>query len=353
MTRAIERSRFGTRVGPGLLVPRIGNDLTRREFLTGAGSLLLLGATGCGGEGGGSGSGGGSGNSRTIEHKFGTADVPENPERIVAVGYNEADFVLALGIVPVGVRDFIGPYPEETRPWATEQLGGEEPELVGGQEINFEAVAALEPDLILGIYSFMTRENYDLLAEIAPTVAQPDRYPDGGTPWQEQTLLTGRALGREKRAREVVDGVESRFAGARERHPDFEGKMAAVTLVMEGEFYVLEPTDLRTRLFAELGFRMPEETGAISRERVDLLDQDVLVFLGADRQTFENDELIGSLDAVRQGRVVYFGDFATDFSGAIGFSSPLSLPFALEEAMPRLAAAMDGDPETTAEQTTG
>lgn len=323
-------------------------DVTRREFLIGAGGLLVFtAAAGCGG-GATQQDGSSSGNTRTIEHKFGSTELPADPRRIVAAGYNEADFALALGAVPVGVRDFIGPFREEARPWAQDALGGAEPELVGGEEINFEAVAALEPDLVLAIYSFIDRDGYEFLSGIAPTVAQPGEYGDGGTPWQEQMLITGRALGREARAEEVVADVEGEFARARENHPEFEGKTAAVTLLLEGEFYVLEPTDLRTRLFTELGFRMPDETGAISRERVDLLDQDVLVFLGADRQALEDDELLGSLDVVREGRVIYFGDFGTDFVGALGFSSPLSLPFALDIAVPRLAAAVDGDPDAQA-----
>lgn len=324
------------------------DGITRRRFLAGAGGLLVFGATAGCGSGDDQGGDGSSGRTRTIEHKFGSTDVPADPRRVVAAGFNEADFALALGAVPVGVRDVIGPFREEARPWAQDELGDANPEIVGGEEINFEAVAALEPDLILAIYSFIDREDYELLSGIAPTVAQPGRYPDGGTPWQEQTLLTGRALGREERARGVVDDVESRFAEARERHPNFEGKTAAVTLVLEGEFYVLEPTDLRTRLFTDMGFRMPDETGSISRERVDLLDQDVLIFLGADSQAFEDDELLGSLDAVREGRTIYAGDYSSDLAGALGFSSPLSLPFALDTAVPRLEAAVDGDPGTRA-----
>ncbi len=267
---------------------------------------------------------------------------------MVTVGYNEADFALALGVVPVGVRDFIGPFREESRPWAREELDGADPKLVGGEEINFEAVAALEPDLILGIYSFMTQDNYDLLAEIAPTVAQPARYEDGATPWQEQMLITGRAFGMEADAQRVVAQAEGRFENAREHHPEFDGQTAAVTFATEGELYVLEPTDLRTLLFTSLGFGLPDETGTISRERIDVLDQDVLVFVGTDRETLEDDELLQSLDAAREGRIVYFGDFSTDFAGALGYSSPLSLPFALDLAVPRLAAAVDGDPQTGA-----
>ena len=333
----------------GSVLPAIGLAPlrpTRREFLIGAGSLLVLGAAGCGAGEEAVRDETTSRGSRTIEHKYGKTEIEGVPERVVAVGYNEADFVLALGVVPVGVRDFIGPFEEKSRPWAQEELDGAEPKLVGGEKINLEVVAALEPDIILGIYSFIDQDGYELLSEIAPTVAQPAKYEDGGTPWQEQMLITGRALGMEDQASEVVKKVKARFAEAREQHPEFEGKTVAVTLVTEGEFFVLGQDDLRTLLFTLLGFRLPDETGSISRERVDLLDQDALIFLGAGREALESNELLQSLDAVRQGRVIYFGDFSTDFAGALGYSSPLSLPFALDIAVPWLAAAIDGNPDT-------
>jgi iron complex transport system substrate-binding protein len=55
--------------------------------------------------------------------------------------------------------------------------------------------------------------------------------------------------------------------------------------------------------------------------------------------------LLRRLDVVREGRVVYL-DATADLANALGFSSPLSLPFALEHGVPRLAAALDGDPAT-------
>lgn len=117
----------------------------------------------------------------------------------------------------------------------------------------------------------MEQADYALLAQIAPTVAQSAEFETGGVPWQQQTLTTGRALGRQQRAKELVAGVEQRFVQAIEQ----------------------------------------------------------------------------SLDAVREGRVIYWGEFSTPFAGALGYSSPLSLAFAIEHAVPRLAAALDGDPATT------
>src|SRR3712207_691603 len=102
----------------------------------------------------------------TIENEFGTTEIPAEPQRVVTVGFNDQDFVLALGVTPVGERENLGEYDATTRPWAEELLPAEDIPTVGGQEINLEAVAALEPDLIVGVYSFMDQTVYDQLSGI-------------------------------------------------------------------------------------------------------------------------------------------------------------------------------------------
>lgn len=68
--------------------------------------------------------------------------------------------------------------------------------------------------------------------------------------------------------------------------------------------------------------------------------------IGAERQAYQDDEVFQGLDAVREGRVAYLGGFETNFAGALGFDSPLSLPAAIDVVVPALAAALDGDPAT-------
>ena len=75
-----------------------------------------------------------------ITHKFGTTTVPANPARVLTVGYNEQDFAIALGVEPVGVREFLG-YDAPQRPWLPEDLRGKSLPTVGSQEIAFEQVA--------------------------------------------------------------------------------------------------------------------------------------------------------------------------------------------------------------------
>jgi iron complex transport system substrate-binding protein len=280
-----------------------------------------------------------------IEHSFGTTEIPSQPERVVTVGFNDQDFVLALGVTPVGTREYIG-YDYDTRPWATDVLDGTVLPTVGGEEINIEEVAALEPDLIVGIYSFMEQETYDLLSGIAPVVAQTADYAVGGTPWQEQTLLTGRALGREAEARDLVDEVEGQFAAVREEYPQFAGQTLAVDYGAVDGHYLLEEQDLRNRFFTDLGFATPATTGEVSLERLDLLDQDVLVTGGFTKDEISGEPVFNSLAVVQEDRTVYLGRFDSVATAALGFGSPLSLPHLLDLVVPALAQAADGDPAT-------
>lgn len=274
-----------------------------------------------------------------ITHAFGTTEIPAEPKRVVGVGFNEADFVLALGVVPVGVRDFTGEYDEAKRPWAQQALAGAQPVVVGGNDIDFEKVAALRPDLILGVYSFMDQATYDTLTKIAPTVAQPSVDGAAAT-WQEQTRTTGTALGRDAQADQVIAATEQKFADARAAHPQLAGKNVAVDLVVDGVPYLLGADDLRSQVFTGLGIAVPATTATLSNETQSQLDKDAIVVIGQTKEQLAGNAVFQGLKAVQAGRVVYTGGYDSEFAGAIGFGSPLSLPTAIDDIAPQLAAVL-------------
>ncbi|QJY48333.1 iron-siderophore ABC transporter substrate-binding protein [Pseudonocardia broussonetiae] len=274
----------------------------------------------------------------TIPNAYGETTIPAEPTRVVAVGFNEADFLLALGVVPVGVRDFIGEYDETARPWAQEALAGAQPADVGGTEINVEAIAALEPDLIMGVYSFMDRATYDALSAIAPTVGPVSA--DGTVGWEEQTRITGTALGREEQAADAIATVEQAFADARAAHPGFAGREVTIDLPVNGVAYLLGADDLRSSVFTGVGLTVPEATTELGPETIGQLDSDALVVLGATAEDMAGDPLFQSLPVVQEGRTIFTGGYEEDFNGAIGFGSPLSLPYAVELITPQLAAVL-------------
>ncbi|WP_019816120.1 iron-siderophore ABC transporter substrate-binding protein [Saccharomonospora saliphila] len=293
----------------------------------------------------------------TIEHRYGSTTVPEVPRRVVTVGFTDQDALLALGVVPVATTRWLGDYPGAVGPWARDALGDADPPEVLRDDngIRFERIAALEPDLILGLYSAMTREDYDTLSAIAPTIAPPEGHPDFGIPWQDLTTTVGRAVGRPAEARRLVAEVEGRFAEVRERHPEFAGAGAVVATLHEG-YFVYGPDDPRTRVLAGLGFSPPpgldtvvgDEFGAsVSRERAELLDTDAVVWLTTDGgDTLRKDPLYNRMRVAREHREVLV-DENSDVGRAFSHVSVLSLPYLLDRLTPRLDAAVDGDPATT------
>jgi iron complex transport system substrate-binding protein len=202
------------------------------------------------------------------------------------------------------------------------------------------------PDLILGLYAGLTKEEYETLSRIAPTVVQPSEY-EWDIPWQQQLLITGRALGREELAEELVSEVEAQFEQAQAAHPEFNGSTAVFVSFSTDGFWIFGPDDIRTQFLTSLGFGLPENTGPLSHERAKELEQDVVIAV-TEPSDFESDPLYGQLNVVSEGRVVYLTDWTDDLAAAIGFNSPLSLPYLLDGIVPRLAAAADGNPDTDA-----
>jgi len=99
----------------------------------------------------------------TVEHAFGTTTLPARPERVATVAWANHEVPLALGIVPVGFAranfgddDGDGVLPGVAA--RLEDLGAEVPPLFDeGDGIDFEAVAASRPDVILAAYSGLSR----------------------------------------------------------------------------------------------------------------------------------------------------------------------------------------------------
>jgi iron complex transport system substrate-binding protein len=297
-----------------------------------------------------------------IEHKYGSTTIEEAPERVAVVGLREQDALLGLGIVPVATTEWYGEYPGAIFPWAQDELGDAEPPTVLAYEdgIEVEKVASTRPDLIIGIYSGMTKQEYETLSRLAPVVAQPKGQPDYGSSWQEETLMTGRAVGMPEEAQKLVGESEQLIAEAAGANPGFAGQEAAIVSDYQGVF-VYGPQDVRTRFLEELGFEYPPELsdafsdefgGQLSEERMDALDVGTLVwFADGDRteKELKSDSLYKGLDVRKEGRDVFIAADDRVYD-ATSFVSVLSIPTLLEELVPRLAAAADGDPSTSTAQ---
>lgn len=172
---------------------------TRREFLIGVGSLLILAPYGCG-EGSGAGGETTTGAVR-VEHAAGTTEVPRDVERIAALdGYPDFHTLLALDVVPeIAPKSLLKDYSSLVK----DRLDEVEVN-VNVSETNLEKLAAANPDLILGAeYS----ENiYDKLSEIAPTVLL-HRYESDVN---GHLRTVAEALGRPQAAERVISDYADR-----------------------------------------------------------------------------------------------------------------------------------------------
>jgi iron complex transport system substrate-binding protein len=300
----------------------------------------------------------------SIESRFGTATITQRPERIVTIGLTDQDAVLALGTVPVGVTNWFGEAKGRIFPWAEEAFedaenpngDGAYPEVLEDEK-QVEKVLALKPDLITAVYSGLTQEQYDTFtAAGVPVVAAPKGYVDYGTPWQEATTLIGTAMGKKAEAEKLVADVDEDLAEAAADHPEFKGRTAATVAAYEGIF-VYGAEDPRGRLLSSLGFVLPKDLDTFTRENfgkslssenVDKIDLDALIWVNSEKATLDGVKTYADLKAHREGRDVFIsGDDPNDpVYIASSFVTVLSLPYYLDEIVPRLAAAVDGDPST-------
>lgn len=333
------------------------DELTRRRLLAGAGALsALLALPGCGSAAAPAADAGRA--PAPVAHKYGETMVPVAPERVVCLGFTDHDYLLALGLSPIAISSYAYTAgPGGYWPWTERALGGSRPQVLTPAEVNIEAVAALKPDLITGFASGITAQEYGLLSRIAPTVAQPVGQPDYFAPWQELTRIAGLTVGRADRAEELIGEVEGRFAAARAANPAFEGAVAVYAAPLaSGGYYAETEQSSRVKILTSLGFRIPgeiatlagDETFAqISQERLDLLDRDVLVWELSSpdaRPAIENDPLYRILKVAREGHDVFIEEPV--LAGAMAFISVLSLPIVVDQLVPQLAAALDGNPAT-------
>ena len=292
----------------------------------------------------------------SVEHAWGTAEIKSEPRRVVALGYQDQDSILALGVKPVAVRYWFGPEDDQIWPWAEEAAGsdGKDVEILKMDDgIDVEKVAALDPDLIVGVYSDLTQESYDRLSQIAPTIGRPKDFIDYGTPWDVQLEITAKALGKSELAEQLIDDVENKFEEIKDAHPEWVGKEAVVaTYGGPDDLATFASSDPRSRFFGRLGFVTPQEIDdqageefylKVSKENASLLDRDVLIwdqvsYTEGGKETLEDDPIFSAFDTMEEGRVVYT---LGDMEFAYAFQSVLSLPYVLDRIVPLLEAALD------------
>ena len=294
----------------------------------------------------------------TIDSALGEAVIEDKPERVVTLGWGSADTAVALGTTPVGVEEVTWGNDEHGNyAWVTEAIqerGDELPQtFTGGQDIDMDAIIALEPDLILAPLSGITQEDFDILNDLAPTVA----YPEGPwqTDWKTQITTIGQALGETEGAKQAIADIEGQLASTAEEHPEFQGKSFAYVYAGgdPGSLALYSEGDARVDLISGLGFELDPTvaeqpttpggfTANVGLEQAALLDDVDVLFTWyndeAEREATESQRLFAQIPAVERGSTVVNMD--RQLGMAVGFLTPLSVPWALDKYMPHIEEAV-------------
>ena len=297
----------------------------------------------------------------SVEHIYGSTTIETKPERVVSVGMHEQDFLYALGIAPVGVKEWWGEHPYATWPWAEEARAAldAEPAVMNGEGINVEWVAAQDPDLIIAIYVSMDEETYEMLSQIAPVVVTPAGYEAWGAPWQAELAIIDEATsGTTEKSDVIIADFAKRYADVRAQYPQLQGMTGTNIYHEGGAFTAWGSGDLASKFLIDLGLVFPPELDAlaqddnridISAEKIELLDMDVAIWPAESAATQTEVEAMGLyqlLDIAKEGRSVWLDDGDGLAYAAMSWQTPLSLGYLLDILPPKLAAAVDGDPAT-------
>lgn len=292
-----------------------------------------------------------------IKHALGETTTTKKPQRVATVAWANQEVPLALGIVPVGMAraNFGDDDGDGILPWVAkqlEELGAEKPVLFDeGDGIDFEAVAATQPDVILAAYSGLSQADYDTLSQIAPVIAYPDA--PWSTDWRQMIRMNSLGLGMPKEGEALIAKIEGEIAQTMAGHPELRGKSAMFITHLNASdlstinFYTTN--DTRVKFFADLGLTSPKSVvsasvpgkfaGSVSAERIDDFDDvDILVTYGDQKllDALEANPLMAKMPAVEKRALVTLGRNPV---GTAANPTPLSISWVLKDYVALLSDA--------------
>lgn len=246
------------------------------------GLAVALTVTACGGTpdsgaGAGPSASGDAAFPRTVQHAMGETEIPERPERVVVLDTGELDSALSLGVTPVGAvttdvsSGFLSYLAD----------GAADVEHVGTiGEPNLEAIAALQPDLILS-NKVRHEDLYDELSQVAPTVFA-ERV---GAVWKDNLVLAAEALGREDEAAGALEEYERAAAALGESIGDAAGTTVSAVRFVDGTVRVYTAASFIGTVLGDIGLdqlELPTDDvptfAELSAEELTLADADLVLY---------------------------------------------------------------------------
>ncbi|WP_066175212.1 ABC transporter substrate-binding protein [Bacillus marinisedimentorum] len=261
----------------------------------------------------------------TVEHAMGETEVPAEPKRVVILTNEGTEALLSMDVTPAGaVQSWTGD------PWydhIKDQM--KDVENVGTEsQVNLEAIAKLEPDLIIG-NKMRQEEIYPQLEAIAPTVFAETLRGN----WKENFELYSKAVNKEEKGQQVLDDYQARIENIREEAGENLKKEVSIVRFMPGDARIYHKDSFSGVILEEIGFARPESQDKedfaeknATKERIPAMDGDVIFYFTyetgdgeglANEKEWVNDPLWQNLSAVQEGNVHKVDDAIWNTAGGV------------------------------------
>lgn len=305
-------------------------------------------------------------NCQTVQHAGGKTQICGTPQRVAVLNPKMLDLLLSLDVQPIGYAEVFSnrqgnfDQPEQQIPYLGKRITQPIANLGISGEPSLEAIARLQPDLILGD-SAGNKEEYTQLSQIAPTLLF--EYV-GHDKWQEPLQTIAKVLGRTEQAQAVIETQRQQIETARQTLAPIVKAYPTVLMVASEQF---QPIDLVTSvdfcggLLEDLGFQLvalsedePQDiTQNISVETLPQLDADLIIVQGHHvagmsrienasnfnssqlqtiKQTWNANPITQSLRASKENRVYFIPTYICR-----GLPSPIGRQLVLEQLQAQLS----------------
>ncbi|MBO0588082.1 iron-siderophore ABC transporter substrate-binding protein [Sporosarcina sp. E16_8] len=195
----------------------------------------------------------------TITGVNGEVTLKEPAKKVVVLEWTYAEDLLAVGVQPIGMADI-----EEYHNWVNidVELSKDVADVGGRQEPNLEAIAALEPDLIIGT-SFRHDGMIADLEKIAPTVIF-NPYPEDEKMDLYQEMITtfneiAKVVDKKDEAKQVLADLDKKYEQAKTTidNAGLKTKDVVLTLAYTGpqapEVRVFTPNSMASIMLEKIG----------------------------------------------------------------------------------------------------
>jgi iron complex transport system substrate-binding protein len=263
--------------------------------------------------------------SYTVKHAMGETTIKGTPQRVVVLTTQGVETLVTLGVKPVGA---VGSFtdPNNFYDFVKPQLEGTK--VVGSEsQPNLEAIAALKPDLILGM-KFRHEKIYQQLSAIAPTVFVEEPRGD----WKENFLLYAEALNKKAEGEKVIADWNKRVEEFKQKAGDKLQTKVSLVRFMPGRVRIYYKDTFTGTILKDLGVARPasqdkdEFAAEVTKERIPEMDGDIMFYFSYEtgngeatklEKEWTNDPLWKNLNVVKNNKAYKVDDVIWNTSGGV------------------------------------